>query len=149
MTQSKHETFGWKVKSDTGWKVSKYGVFSGIFPYSCWIRRFTPKISVFSPNAGKYGAEKTLYLHTFHAVSVLGRVTKFYYLNLSSCDWRRRLLVELLNTCCTSHKIHRAVVEIEDLCWLIWGQHITQIVLEKELEKQVLSMWIIRWKELF
>ena len=33
----------------TAWKVSKYGVFSG-------------------PNAGKYGPEKTHYLHTFHAV---------------------------------------------------------------------------------
>ena len=41
----------WRLKADTAWKVSKYGVFSG-------------------PNTGKYGPEKTLYLDTFHAVCV-------------------------------------------------------------------------------
>ena len=39
-----------------------------IFPHSHWIRR---DISVFSPNAGKYGPEKTLYLDTFHAMLIL------------------------------------------------------------------------------
>ena len=41
---------------NTAWKVSKYGVFPG------------PYLSVFSPNAGKYGSEKAPYLDTFHAV---------------------------------------------------------------------------------
>ena len=41
-----------------------------IFPYSDWVRRFTEEISVFSPNTGKYGTEKTPYLDTFHAVRV-------------------------------------------------------------------------------
>ena len=36
--------------------MSKYGVFSG------------PNFPVFSPNTGKYGAEKARYLSTFHAV---------------------------------------------------------------------------------
>ena len=36
-----------------------------IFPHLDWIRRDTPYLSVFSPNAGKYGPEKTLYLDTF------------------------------------------------------------------------------------
>ena len=35
-----------------------------IFPHSGW----TKYLSVFSPNAGKYGPEKTLYLYTIHAV---------------------------------------------------------------------------------
>ena len=39
-----------------------------IFPHSDWIRRDTPYLSVFGPNAGKYGPEKTPYLDTFHAV---------------------------------------------------------------------------------
>ena len=40
--------------------MSKYGVFSGpYFPVF--------GTSVFSPNTGKYGPEKTLYLHTLHA----------------------------------------------------------------------------------
>ena len=39
-----------------------------IFPYSDWVRRDTPYISVFSPNEVKYGPEKTPYLDTFHLV---------------------------------------------------------------------------------
>ena len=42
--------------------------WSVFFLYSDWIRRFTEQISVFSPNTGKYGQEKTPYLDTFHAV---------------------------------------------------------------------------------
>ena len=39
---------------DTAWKVSVFGVFLVcIFPQSDWIRRDTPQLSVFSPNAGK------------------------------------------------------------------------------------------------
>ena len=56
---------------NTAWKVSKYGVFSGpYFPHSDWIRRNTPYLFVFSPNAGKCGPEKTQYLDTFHAVRI-------------------------------------------------------------------------------
>ena len=39
-----------------------------IFPHSDWIPRDTSYLSVFSPNAGKYGREKTPYLDTFHSV---------------------------------------------------------------------------------
>ena len=53
----------------TAWKVSKYGVFLvRIFPHSDWIGRDTKHLSVFSPNAGKYGPEKTSYLDIFHTV---------------------------------------------------------------------------------
>ena len=41
-----------------------------IFPHSNWMRRDTSYLSVFSPNAGKYGPEKTPYLDTFHAVHI-------------------------------------------------------------------------------
>ena len=40
-----------------------------IFPHSDWIRRDTKYLSVFSPNAGKYEAEKTPHLDTIHAVN--------------------------------------------------------------------------------
>ena len=39
-----------------------------IFLHSDWIRRDTEYISVFSPNTGKYGPEKTPCLDTFHVV---------------------------------------------------------------------------------
>ena len=43
--------------------------FSGpYFPAFGLNRRDTSHLSVFSPNAGKYGQEKTPYLDTFHAV---------------------------------------------------------------------------------
>ena len=42
-----------------------------IFPHWYWIRRGTPYLSVFSPNAGKYGPEKILYLDTFPAVTII------------------------------------------------------------------------------
>ena len=43
----------------TTWNVSVFGVFLVlIFPHSDWIRRDTLYLSVFSPNAGKYGPEK-------------------------------------------------------------------------------------------
>ena len=73
-----------RASINTAWKVSKYGVFSGphfpafgmeyflvrIFPHSDWIRRDTSYLSVFSPNAGKYGPEKSPYLDTFHAMQL-------------------------------------------------------------------------------
>ena len=41
-----------------------------IFLHSDWIRRDTPYLSIFIPNAGKYRPEKIPYLDTFHAVAV-------------------------------------------------------------------------------
>ena len=42
-----------------------------IFPHLNYMRRNMKYLSVFSPNAGKYRPEKTLYLDTFHVVNVL------------------------------------------------------------------------------
>ena len=43
-------------KSNTAWKVSKYGVFS------------RPDFLIFSPNTGKYGPEKPPHLDAFYPV---------------------------------------------------------------------------------
>ena len=57
----------WRVESfivlykigSTAWKVSVFAIILVcIFPHSDWIRRDTPYLSVFSPNAGKCGPEK-------------------------------------------------------------------------------------------
>ena len=48
-----------------------------IFPHSDWIRRDTKDLSVFSPNAGKYGPGKTPYLETFHTVQMTRILFKF------------------------------------------------------------------------
>ena len=47
----------WSFLLTTGWKVSKYGVFSA------------PYFPAFGLNTGKYGPEKTPYLDTFHTVN--------------------------------------------------------------------------------
>ena len=47
-----------------------------IFPYSDWIRRDTPYLSVLSPNEGKKGTEKTLYLDTFYAVRFISAILR-------------------------------------------------------------------------
>ena len=44
------------VATYSAWKVSKYGVISGVI------------ISIINQNTGKYGPEITPYLDTFHAV---------------------------------------------------------------------------------
>ena len=48
------------------WKVPVFMVFLvRIFSYSDWIRKDTPYLSLYSPNAGKYGAEKLRILTLF------------------------------------------------------------------------------------
>ena len=44
-----------------------------IFLHSDRRRRFTPYISVFSPNAEKYGPETTWFLDTFDAATIISR----------------------------------------------------------------------------
>ena len=48
-----------------------------IFSHSDWLRRDTKYLSVFSPNAGKHGPEKTPYLDTFHAENNLWMLFEF------------------------------------------------------------------------
>ena len=62
-----------------------------IFPHSNWIRRDTSHLSVFSPNTGKCGPEKTPYLDTFHAVYAIFECNIFDHQIISSLKldkWR-------------------------------------------------------------
>ena len=61
-----------------------------IFPHSDWIRRGTKYLSVFSPNAGKYGPQISPYLDTFHAVliwSLQVTVNRFGILTCYYLQW--------------------------------------------------------------
>ena len=53
-----------------------------IFPYSGRIQRNTEYLSVFTPNAEKYGPEKTPYLDTFHAVLFASKIVKIKILQV-------------------------------------------------------------------
>ena len=91
------------IETDTAWKVSVFGDFLVlIFPHSDWIRSISPYsvnteyISVFSPNAGKYGPEKlrirTLFtqfqiwankrLKMNHHLNTLCKIPKFHLISL-------------------------------------------------------------------
>ena len=66
------------------WKLSKHGVFSGpCFP----VFGLNTEISVFSPNVGKYGPEKTPYLKDNHRVKY-----QFFIFN----SWRENLIENLV-----------------------------------------------------
>ena len=69
-----------------------------IFLYSDWIRRFTPKISVFSSNTGKYGPEITPYLDPFHAMLILKLLQRIslnfrWYWDEKLCNYSQQRLV--------------------------------------------------------
>ena len=53
------------ISAYTAWKVSKYGVFSGLY---FTVFGLNTEIYEVSPNKGSYGLEKTPYLDTFHTV---------------------------------------------------------------------------------
>ena len=53
------------------WKVSRYKYFYGPYFSVFGLNISTEYISVLSPNAGKYGPEKSLYLDIFHAVYII------------------------------------------------------------------------------
>ena len=76
-----HSIYG--ILTFTVWKVSKYGVFSGpYFPvYGLNTERYGVSLSVFSPNAGKYGSELAPYLDTFHVDCVKALINFFFFEN--------------------------------------------------------------------
>ena len=59
------------------------------WPHLCYYWG-APYILVFSPNAGKYGLEKTPYLDTFHAVHLFANLNSFFIfvtVMISIWDW--------------------------------------------------------------
>ena len=58
-----------------------------IFPHSDWIRRDAEYLCVFSPNAGKYGPQKTPHLDIFYAVFNKANISEAFQLthNIYQC----------------------------------------------------------------
>ena len=72
---------------NTAWKVFLFGVFLVcIFPHCDWIRRDTPNLSIFSPNAGKYGPEKLL-IRTFSRSRKLCQTSKMEIFEKAVNKW--------------------------------------------------------------
>ena len=88
--------------------MSKYAVFSG--PYFPVFGLNTN--SVFSPNAGKYGPEKTPYLDTFHAV--MGTKCGSTYANIFMGIFEENYIYHLIKEKCKLYLRH-----IDDI-FLVW-----------------------------
>ena len=96
----------------TAWNVSIFGVFLvRIFPRSDRMRRDTPYLCVFSPDAGKYGPEKlqtrTTFTHCYLITFFFSHFTRHpfqlsvFYLILKSAIWfaqRIKSLVSIWNS---------------------------------------------------
>ena len=65
-------------------KCPKYGVFSGPYFHAFGLNT---EISVFSPNAGKYGPEKTSDLETFHTVKPTLKCKIVLLYNFRGCSF--------------------------------------------------------------
>ena len=85
-----------------------------IFRHLDWIRRDTPYLSVFSPNAGKYGPGKFSYLDTFQAVREPFRIVydddistfdQLLAMNKSLCIHHLSIQGHLIEICKTFHEI--------------------------------------------
>ena len=55
--------------------------WSAFSPLLDWIRRFTQQTSIFSPNAGKYGSEKAVYLVCRRLANLQNHFHFFFYFN--------------------------------------------------------------------
>ena len=64
--------------------------------------------SFFSPNAGKYGREITLYLDTFHAVTVVKKDHKFNWKQKKVVDGKSRLVPKKIKE--TKHYQQQVIV---------------------------------------
>ena len=63
------------------------------FPHSNWIRRDTPYLSVFSPNAGKYRPGKTPYLDTSPSVCFLNLLPDFNKKETHKHDFGSKIVI--------------------------------------------------------
>ena len=81
-----------------------------IFPHSDWIRRDTSYLSIFSPNAEKYGPENTTCLDTFHAVVIL---TTFYH-KIVIAILIHTLLMQLFRMMCYKYLWEISCEQIEE-----------------------------------
>ena len=48
--------------------------------FTDFVTKLNSKVSVFSPNTGKYGPEITTYLDTFHAMKFNKKLTDLYFM---------------------------------------------------------------------
>ena len=83
-----------KFLTVTVWKVSKYGVFSGLYYPAFGLNTERYALSVLSPNAGKYGTRKTSvfehfsrsvwYTSSSDSFSLMSHFLRVFYKSISS-----------------------------------------------------------------
>ena len=94
LSLSQNQGFQRSLSENTAaWKVSVFKIFLvSIFPHSDGMRRFTPEIFVFNPNAENYGPEK-LWIRTPFTYTVFW-FGKNYFLQIRKLLLKLWLIVE-------------------------------------------------------
>ena len=90
------------------------------FLYSDWTRRFAEWISIFSPNAGKYGPEITLCLDTFHAVFFSWVKYAFISFPTASGNVPLRLNVDVILTDAVRQSVKYTTLSNSTKIWFGW-----------------------------
>ena len=89
------------TRRSTTWKVSKYGVISGLYflVFGLNTKRYS-YLSIFSPNARIYGPEITPYLGTFQAVETYSNFYKLIHVLLQACFITRHFFKNVCDNSC-------------------------------------------------
>ena len=104
-----------------------------IFPHSHWIWRDMEYLSVFSPNAGKYGPEKTTYLDTFHTVRRIQDLPKIhdevFCKNFTFTVFAKSSTIDLWEGCKCVSVAYKWIVSYKAFFMTVfWRQEIVKIV---------------------
>ena len=102
-----HEIYSNK-RTDTVRKVFVFGVFLvRNFPHSDWLRRYTPYLSIFSPNAGKCEPEKLQIRTIFTQCNItVNKRTHVDVMNYTEIH----LIFEILNRNCLMEVLNTKVI---------------------------------------
>ena len=129
----------------TAWKVPVFGIFLvRIFPHSDWIRRYTEYLSVFSPNAGKYGPENLRIGILFMQWDVL---LHFCDISKAFCDilvYKKGSFVQLTWKKLFIYLLHNRKNRFNGFLWIFWHLQTTKFCHKYESWLMInnLSFWI-------
>ena len=111
-----------------------------IFPNSDWVRRDISYVSVFSPNAGKFGPEQ-LQIRTLFAQQNTLKILK------KNCAKKRSFLLRISSVQISSHLLKKSVMEnfIFKQCLLNNSSTVTSTASTLTWHISMAISWILKW----
>ena len=105
------------------WKVSKYGVISGLYFLAFGLNTKNTTeylfLFLFSPNARKYGPEITPYLGTFQAVETYSNFYKLIHVLLQACFITRHFFKNVCDNLQCSNRWGENFWKNVACCWKV------------------------------